>query len=155
MLVLRVELRSGRFELLDLEGLDLDTAPALRRADQCRVHPLEHGTFAKGIRDDLHPAPLLARQALEQDLAPQRVLQKVGWVREGAEHAGRDPDAIELNALVFVVEITDDPSGVRGLLAQSTGMAAEQVAGCPIFLTGSGAEIRDRLQKQRERTGIR
>ena len=88
------------------------------------------------------------------DLALERVLQKVGWVREGAERAGRDPDAIELNALVFVVAITDDPSGIRGLLAQSTGMTAEQVAGCPIFLTGSGAEIRDRLRKQRETTGI-
>ncbi len=48
----------------------------------------------------------------------------------------------------------DEEGGIRRLLAKSTGMTAEQVAGCPIFLTGSGAEIRDRLHKQRETTGI-
>jgi hypothetical protein len=33
-------------------------------------------------------------------------------------------------------------------------MTAEQVAGCPLFLTGSGQEIRERLEKQREQAGI-
>jgi len=29
------------------------------------------------------------------------------------------------------------------------------VADCPLFLTGSAAEIRERLEKRREETGIR
>ncbi len=88
------------------------------------------------------------------DSSPERVRQKVGWVREGAIAAGRDPDAIELNSLTFVVAITDDPSGLRAALAQRSGMSPEQVADCPLFLTGSVQEIRERLQRQREETGI-
>ncbi len=88
------------------------------------------------------------------DLAPERVREKVGWVRAAAEAAGRDPDAIELNSLVFVVAITDDPSGIRTALAQQSGMSAEQVADCPLFLTGSASEICERLAKRREETGI-
>jgi hypothetical protein len=33
-------------------------------------------------------------------------------------------------------------------------MTVEQVADCPLFLTGPGTEIRDRLQRRREETGI-
>ncbi len=88
------------------------------------------------------------------DLAPERVREKVGWVREAASKAGRDPDEIELNSLVFVVAITDDPSSIRQALASSSGMTEDEVADCPLFLTGSAAEIRDRLEKRREQTGI-
>jgi hypothetical protein len=33
-------------------------------------------------------------------------------------------------------------------------MTPEQVANCPLFLAGSGSEICDRLERQREETGI-
>ena len=88
------------------------------------------------------------------DSSPERVLEKVGWVRSAAEKAGRNPDEIEFNSLTFVVAITDDPSGLRNSLSNSSGMTVEQVADCPLFLTGSAGEIRDRLQKRREETGI-
>jgi probable F420-dependent oxidoreductase len=88
------------------------------------------------------------------DLAPERVREKVGWVRDAAAKAGRDPAAIELQSLVFVTAITDDPRGLREALARSSGMTAEQVADCPLFLTGPASEIRDRLEARRERTGI-
>jgi probable F420-dependent oxidoreductase len=88
------------------------------------------------------------------DLAPERVREKVRWVRDAAEAAGRNPDEIELNSLSFVVAITDDPKGIRNALARGTGMSAEQVADCPLFLTGSASEIRERLEKRREETGI-
>ena len=51
--------------------------------------------------------------ATARDLAPERVLEKIGWVREGAEAAGRDPDEIELNSLVFLVALTESPEGLR------------------------------------------
>lgn len=88
------------------------------------------------------------------DSAPERIREKIGWVREGAEKAGRNPDDIEFNSLTFVTAISDDVSGLRGALAQSSGMTPEQVADCPLFLTGSAQEIRDRLQQRREETGI-
>jgi probable F420-dependent oxidoreductase len=88
------------------------------------------------------------------DLAPERLDEKVREVRVGAEKAGRSFDAIELNSLTFVVAITDDPSGLREALAKNSGMTVDQVANCPIFLTGSPAEIRDGLEKRRERYGL-
>jgi len=88
------------------------------------------------------------------DLAPERVREKVEWVRDAARAAGRDADAIELNSLVFVVAITDRPQGIREALAKNSGMTVEQVADCPLFLTGSASEIRERLEKRREQTGI-
>jgi probable F420-dependent oxidoreductase len=88
------------------------------------------------------------------DLAPERVREKVGWVREAARAAGRDPDAIELQSLVFVVAITDRPGGLREALARQSGMSVEQVADCPLFLTGSASEIRERLERRRAETGI-
>ena len=33
-------------------------------------------------------------------------------------------------------------------------MSVEQVADCPLFLTGTASEIRDRLEARREQTGI-
>jgi probable F420-dependent oxidoreductase len=88
------------------------------------------------------------------DLVPERVREKVGWVREGAEGAGRAFEEIELNSLVFVVAIADDVRGLRSAVAKSTGMTESQIAECPMFLTGSPAEIREKLEKQREQTGI-
>jgi alkanesulfonate monooxygenase SsuD/methylene tetrahydromethanopterin reductase-like flavin-dependent oxidoreductase (luciferase family) len=88
------------------------------------------------------------------DLAPERVREKVGWVREAARAAGRDPDALEFSSLSFVVAITDDPKPLREALARGSGMSVEQVADAPLFLTGSAAEIRERLLRRREETGI-
>jgi probable F420-dependent oxidoreductase len=88
------------------------------------------------------------------DLAPERVREKVGWVRDAARRAGRNPDALEFSSLSFVVAITDDPKPLREALARGSGMSVEQVADVPLFLTGSASEIRDRLQKRREQTGI-
>ncbi len=78
----------------------------------------------------------------------------MGWLRAGAEQAGRDPDEIELNSLVFVTAITDRPEGLRECIARNTGMTVEQVADCACFLTGSASEICERLGKRREETGI-
>jgi len=89
-----------------------------------------------------------------RDLAPERLREKVRWVREGAEKAGRDPAAIELNSLVFVVAIADDVRGLREAVAKNTGMTPEEVAASPLYLTGSPGEIRERIERRREEAGI-
>jgi probable F420-dependent oxidoreductase len=88
------------------------------------------------------------------DLSPERVDEKVRWVREAAAAAGRDAAAIELTTLSFVVAITDDPRSLREALARNSPMTVEQIADCPLFITGSANEIRDTLERRRERTGI-
>ena len=92
--------------------------------------------------------------ATARDLHPDRVRSKVEWVREGAAAAGRDPRDIELHSLVFAVAIGDDPGGIRQALADGTGMTPDEIAESPLFLTGSAGEIRERLEKRREQTGI-
>jgi probable F420-dependent oxidoreductase len=89
-----------------------------------------------------------------KDSSLDRVREKISWVEAGAEAAGRSLADIELNSLTFVVAITDDPKPLREGLSKNTGMTVEQVAECPLFLTGSANELRDRLEKQREDTGI-
>lgn len=88
------------------------------------------------------------------DLTSDRVREKISWAREAAERAGRDPDSLELNSLVFVVAIADDVAALREGIAKNSGMTVEEVADCPLFLTGSANEICERLAKQREETGI-
>jgi probable F420-dependent oxidoreductase len=105
-----------------------------------------------GINPKVHEGKVTADTP--RDLAPERVREKVGWMRAGAEAAGRNPDEIELNSLTFVTAITDDPKPVREGLAANTGMTVEQVTDCPLFLTGPGSEICDQLEKRREETGI-
>jgi len=105
-----------------------------------------------GINPSLHEGKITPQTAL--DLVPERVQEKIGWVREGTRRAGRAFEEIEFNALVFVVAVADDVRGLRTALAKNTGMSESQVAACPVFLTGSATEIRDKLEKQREQTGI-
>lgn len=93
-------------------------------------------------------------QDTARDLAPERIAQKVAWAREGAAAAGRSPDDLELNVLTFVVAITEDPSGIRAMLSKNTGMTVAQISDCPLFLTGPASEIRDRLERLREESGI-
>lgn len=88
------------------------------------------------------------------DLSPSKTREKIEWVRDAAEAAGRNPDEIEYNALVFVLAILDDPTPVRSTMAATTGMTEDEVADCPLFLTGPPEEIRDRLAARRDETGI-
>ena len=105
-----------------------------------------------GINPRLTEGRITPQTAL--DITPSSVRQKIDWVHAAAAAAGRDPAALELNALVFAVAITDDPRPIREMVAANTGMDAAQVAQSPLFLIGSGAQIRETLQQRRETTGI-
>jgi probable F420-dependent oxidoreductase len=92
--------------------------------------------------------------AAMQDATFERTLEKVRWVTEAAAKAGRDPSSLEWNALVFVAVVTDDPKPLREALGKNGGMTVEQVAACPLYLTGPAREIRDVLAQRREAFGI-
>lgn len=89
-----------------------------------------------------------------RDLTAARLAEKLDWVRAGVEASGRTMDDVELNSLVFVVALTDDPKPMREGLAKSFGMSPAEVADSPLALTGSADEICDRLERRREQTGI-
>ena len=88
------------------------------------------------------------------DGSAEKTREKVRWVRDAAEAAGRSFADIELNALVFATAIVDDPSGIREALAKNSGMSVDEVTACPLYLTGSPAEVRETLEKRREEFGI-
>jgi probable F420-dependent oxidoreductase len=105
-----------------------------------------------GINPKIPEGRITPKTAL--DGTSDRIQQKVGWLRAAATAAGRDPDSIELSALVFVAAITDAPQQVRDMVAANTGWPAELIADCPLFLIGSGAGIRDLLERRRAQTGV-
>jgi probable F420-dependent oxidoreductase len=105
-----------------------------------------------GINPKIPAGRITATTAL--DATGEKIQEKIRWLQTAAELAGRDPHGIELNALVFVVAITDTPTPIREMVAANTGMAADRIAECPLFLIGSGNEIRDALQRRRAETGI-
>jgi len=86
-----------------------------------------------------------------RDAASDRVDQKLEWLRAGA---GDRFDDLELNALVFVVNVTDDPAPVREMVAGFFGVDQQLVADSPYVWIGSAAEIAEHLRAARERWGF-
>lgn len=86
-----------------------------------------------------------------RDAAPERVDQKLEWLRAGA---GDRFDDIELNALIFVVQVTDDPGPMRQMMAGVFGVSEEEVGASPYAWIGSPGEIADQLRAARERWGL-
>ena len=86
-----------------------------------------------------------------RDTAADRVDQKIEWLREGA---GDRFDDLELNALVYVTTVTDDPEPVREMMAGFFGVSADLVAESPYVWIGSTAEIADQLRTARDRWGF-
>jgi len=84
----------------------------------------------------------------------ERTREKIRWVREAAAAAGRDFESLELNALVFGTVLTDDAKPAREFLGKQSGMSPEEVAACPLYLTGSAREIQDTLLRRREELGF-
>lgn len=84
--------------------------------------------------------------------SPSHLDDQVGQVRAGA---GARFDALELNALVQVVDITDDADrSIKRLLERVDGLTAEDVAEIPYVLIGSADQIADKIERCRERWGI-
>ena len=89
-----------------------------------------------------------------RDLTADRVREKIEWVEAGADEAGRSLSEIELNHLVFVLALTENPQPIREGIAQAFGMTPDQVTETPLALIGTPAEVRDRIEARREETGI-
>jgi alkanesulfonate monooxygenase SsuD/methylene tetrahydromethanopterin reductase-like flavin-dependent oxidoreductase (luciferase family) len=80
--------------------------------------------------------------------------EKAAWVREAAEAAGRDPDAVELNTMVPKVLAGDDVGAAVATEAAASGITVDDIDGSCLYLCGSGQELCDQLRHWRERTGV-
>jgi probable F420-dependent oxidoreductase len=105
-----------------------------------------------GINPTMKEGKITAGAA--QDLTAERLREKLEWVQAGLDASGRSLNDVELNSLVFITAITDDPKPLREGLAGSLGLSPEEVADTPLALTGPASEICDRLSARREETGI-
>lgn len=86
-----------------------------------------------------------------RDAASDRVDQKLQWLKDGA---GDRFDDLELNALVFVVNITDDAASMREMVAGFFGVDQSLIADSPYVWIGSTGEIADHLRACRDRWGL-
>jgi probable F420-dependent oxidoreductase len=104
-----------------------------------------------GVNASIHSGEIDAAAA--QDALPERIDEKVAWVREGA---GDRFDDVELNAWLAVAEVTDSPSATDDLaaaLAVAFETDAASVVASPLSLVGTPDQIADRLRQRRDRWG--
>jgi probable F420-dependent oxidoreductase len=101
-----------------------------------------------GVNASVHSGEIDA--AAGQDGLPERIDQKIAWLRDGA---GDRFDDLELNAWLAFAQVTDDSAGVAGLVAPMFDVEPNQLLESPLTLIGSPDEISDRLHERRERWG--
>jgi alkanesulfonate monooxygenase SsuD/methylene tetrahydromethanopterin reductase-like flavin-dependent oxidoreductase (luciferase family) len=75
-------------------------------------------------------------------------------VREGAEEVGREPDEIELHTLVTTVVVGDNVGAAVTRAADEAGVPAATLAESTLSLTGTGAEVCDRLDEWGSTAGV-
>jgi probable F420-dependent oxidoreductase len=91
------------------------------------------------------------------DLAEDRVMEKIGWVRAAATEAGRSPEDLELQFTVYHCQVADSHrAGQASLSAFAATLGADPVlaARSPAVLVGSVATCVEALQERRERFGL-
>lgn len=101
-----------------------------------------------GVNASIHSGEV--DSAAAQDGHPERIDEKVTWVREGA---GSRFEELELNAWLAAAEITEHSSAAAEFLAEVFGVPAADALSSPLVLIGSRAEIGERLAERRERWG--
>jgi probable F420-dependent oxidoreductase len=85
------------------------------------------------------------------DTAPERLDQKLEWLRDGA---GDRFDDLELNILVFLTNVADDAGAQLEGTAELFRMTPEQLAASPYGWVGSAKEVADQLRAARDRWGV-
>jgi probable F420-dependent oxidoreductase len=85
------------------------------------------------------------------NMSPERTREKVAWVKEAA---GDRFEALELNALIGFVMITDDASAIADAMAPAFGIDAADALHVPGVLLGTLDEMTEELRWRRREYGI-
>jgi probable F420-dependent oxidoreductase len=101
-----------------------------------------------GVNASIHSGEI--DSAAAQDGHPDRIDEKVAWVREGA---GDRFDDLELNAWLAAAEVTEDSTAVAAFLGELFGVDTADALASPLVLVGSPGEIAEILAARRERWG--
>jgi probable F420-dependent oxidoreductase len=108
------------------------------------------GLYANLGRGTLDVHPVL-------DMSPERLTEKVEFVRDGARSAGRDPADVELELSLLLCRVVRSGSDVREVLDQaaaSWGVPLHTIAESPAVLVGTVHQCAELLVERRERYGI-
>jgi len=101
-----------------------------------------------GVNASVHSGEIDVAAA--QDALPERIDEKIDWVRKGASERFDD---LELNAWLAIAEVTDNADELAAGLAVAFESDPANVLTSPLSLIGSPTEIRERLHERRERWG--
>jgi hypothetical protein len=101
-----------------------------------------------GVNASIHSGEV--DTAAARDGLPERIDEKVTWVRDGAQDRFED---LELNAWLAVAEVTEDSAAMSEALSAIFQAEAKDVLASPLSLVGAHAEIAERLHERRERWG--
>jgi probable F420-dependent oxidoreductase len=95
------------------------------------------------------------KAAIRDPLTFTRLNEKMGWVRESAKRAGRDPDNIEYSYQYMPgTEITDDPESAIRKRAKLVDVTTEDLVKSPNFFFGILHDLRADIEERYEATGI-
>jgi len=86
-----------------------------------------------------------------KNLTPERTDEKIAWVRDAAGTRMAD---IEMQSLVFALQVTDDRDTAADNLGQLFGLTRDETLGSPLTLIGTVDQMADELIARRERWGI-
>lgn len=84
----------------------------------------------------------------------EELKRKIIRVKKAAKDFGRDPDNIEFQLYLMLTEITDKPEPIIETMANSYGITSEVVEKSTMAMVGSSSDIRDKIQRIREETGV-
>ena len=102
------------------------------------------------------PSGEIIPEKIAREMSAEGIAEKIGWIRSGAEAAGRRLEDLELQ-LSVVCTLTDTADQARtalDTLAKTYGADPAQVEKSPTVVVGSLEQCVETLQERRERLGI-
>jgi probable F420-dependent oxidoreductase len=84
----------------------------------------------------------------------ERFVEKVEWIRAGVEQVGREIEDIELNTQITHTAVAEDPAPLQEFVAEAIDVPPAAQDEAMIFLTGTPQQVRERLERRREATGV-
>jgi len=92
---------------------------------------------------------------LASEMTSEGIKRKIIRVKNAAKDFGRDPDDIEFQMVFPWTEITENPEPMIENIAKNLGLPTEDILASEYFsVLGSSWDIRDKIQRLSEETGI-
>jgi probable F420-dependent oxidoreductase len=91
---------------------------------------------------------------LAHETTSEGIKSKIIRVKNAAKDFGRDPDDIEFQMTWLWTEITENPEPMIENLAKNLGVPTEDILANEYVAFGSSSDLRDKIQRLREETGM-